>query len=143
MQLERDYRSLPLHPPFHFHLPPFCLSSPLSISLSPCFPVLLSPHPLTPATKSNPHRSPNPRYQPTLPMLQQFSTHPSSIHSTCPNPPVSVKPLISTPRLSIVSLFWLLTSWLLPTWLLLVLCQHQKVYRQPWPWHRGCRKLHD
>ena len=126
--------------PFSTSSIPF--SSP-SISLSLYFPILLCPLPLTLATKSTPHWSPDPRYQPMLPMPLRSSTRPSSIHSACPNPPVSVKPLISTQHLSVVSLFWLLTFWLLPTWFLLTPCPCRRAYRQPWPWRKEHRKLHD
>ena len=131
MQLEKNYCSLPPHPPFYSHLSLFHLSFPPFISLSPCFPVLLSPFPQTLAMKSVPPRNPGPRYQPTSPMPPRFFGHPSLNPAACSSYLASLQHLLSTLH-SFVVLSFSLLIFILPLLLpLLVSCPCQKAYRQP------------
>ena len=144
MRPEKSYHLLP-HPPFHFSLPVLQLLSllllhlfsPPSVFLCLYSPVPASTLPQTLATKFVPRRS-------LCPPCQQVSLMPlQSSRCSSSGRLIFLKSLPSTSCLSIVllSLHW--TSWPFPSWLSLVPCPRRRVYRQPWPWHREHRKLHN
>ena len=103
----------------------------------------MSIFPRTLATKFVPCRSLCPLCQQVSLKPPQSSRCPFSCHSThsgcltfSKSPPFTLRPSII-----LLSSHW--TSWPFLPWLLLVPCPHRKAYRQPWPWCRERKKLHD